>query len=93
MIGLPRDPRAVAVGQFAAQPYGGDQERHGDRAQRELAPSRFVRCQTWRLPAAVMGGCGPVWPTAGDRWLFDLATGPSPVLRSHRAVDHAVCRH
>jgi hypothetical protein len=60
MIGLPRDPRAVAVGQFAAQPYGGDQERHGDRAQRELAPSRF--CPVSDVETAC-GGDGWLWPS------------------------------
>jgi hypothetical protein len=50
MIGLPDDPHVVALGQLAAQPHGGDQERHGDCAQRELASSRFVQCHVIASP-------------------------------------------
>ena len=41
--GLPRDAHAVVVRQLAAQPHCGDEERHGDGAQRELAPPGLVQ--------------------------------------------------
>ena len=53
VTGLPRDADAMVVGELAAQPRRGEEERHGYGAQRQLAPPGLVQCHVIAGPPCI----------------------------------------
>ena len=53
VTGLPRDADGMVVGELAAQPRRGEEERHGYGAQRQLAPPGLVQCHVIAGPPRI----------------------------------------